>query len=37
MELATDTRTADEPVRAVALADVVEAVAGRARRRTGRT
>ncbi len=36
VELATDTRTADEPVRAVALADVVEAVAGRARRRTGR-
>lgn len=36
VELATDARTADEPVREVALAEVAEAVAGRARRRTGR-
>lgn len=35
VELATDVRTADEPVQPVALAAVVEAVAARARRRTG--
>ncbi|HMQ26711.1 MAG TPA: HAMP domain-containing sensor histidine kinase, partial [Acidimicrobiales bacterium] len=36
VELATDARSGDEPVRPVALGEVAEAVAARARRRTGR-
>lgn len=36
VELATDVRTADEPVRTVTLGEVVESVAARARWRTGR-